>query len=197
IALKSILLGPPKDWASFIHSTHIELKPSLPEEDATTCVTRVYLDHREVTHDIRDALVSKKVSELAHLASIRTPLLYKQRLLAQPKTGYQGVAMDGRDIGTVVLPNAHLKIYLTAQAHLRALRRWKEENASPEALEQIHLDIVRRDHLDQTRELGQLKVADDAVVVDTSTLTKEETVNLMVKMVKERQSQLSENSVTN
>ena len=96
--------------------------------------------------------------------------------------------MDGRDIGTCVLPDADTKIYLTAASRVRAERRYKEltEKGIPCDLEEIEQDIIERDHRDMTREIAPLKQAEDAVLVDTSHMTIEEVVDRIIQTVSER-----------
>jgi len=100
----------------------------------------------------------------------------------------QNVLMDGRDIGTVVLPDATVKIFLTAKPEVRALRRWKElrEKGAPDTFEQVLEDVIRRDYNDSHRAVAPLRQADDAVLADTSELTLEESIQLILDIIKEK-----------
>ena len=122
---------------------------------------------------------------MAALAVVRTKLVQLQRDMA--KGG--GVILDGRDIGTVVLPRADLKIYLTASVAARARRRFLElkEKGSTETLEDIEASIAARDDMDSHRAVSPLKRADDAVLVDNSNLTLEETADCICRMIEEKQ----------
>ena len=141
-------------------------------------ICRVYADGQEITEEIRTPFISFHVSQVAALAVVRTKLVQLQRDMA--KGG--GVILDGRDIGTVVLPRADLKIYLTASVAARARRRFLElkEKGSTETLEDIEASIAARDDMDSHRAVSPLKRADDAVLVDNSNLTLEETADIPV-----------------
>ena len=123
-------------------------------------------------------------SDTSKYPAVRAKLLDLQRELAKTKN----VIMDGRDIGTCVLPNADLKIYLTASSTVRAKRRYDELVAKGQScdLEQIRLDIEERDYRDMHRELSPLKQAEDAILVDTSDMTIDEVVEKILSLSKER-----------
>jgi cytidylate kinase len=108
--------------------------------------------------------------------------------LQQELAAAQNVVMDGRDIGTVVLPHAQVKIYLTASVEVRARRRFLElqEKGEPAVFETIAADIAERDHRDMTREVSPLKQADDAVLVDTSDMTIDEVTERILRIVEEK-----------
>lgn len=127
---------------------------------------RMYLDGEDVSQAIRQHEISRYASQVAALAPVRAFLLSKQRHLAEN----HNVIMDGRDIGTVVLPQAEVKIFLTADAKDRAQRRYLEllERGQQADLEQILKDVVERDRQDMEREIAPLKKAEDATVVDTT-----------------------------
>ena len=148
-------------------------------------ICRVYADGQEITEEIRTPFISSHVSQVAALAVVRTKLVQLQRDMA--KGG--GVILDGRDIGTVVLPRADLKIYLTASVAARARRRFLElkEKGSTETLEDIEASIAARDDMDSHRAVSPLKRADDAVLVDNSNLTLEETADCICRMIEEKQ----------
>lgn len=127
---------------------------------------RMYLDGEDVSQAIRQHEISRYASQVAALAPVRNFLLEKQRHLAQ----CHNVIMDGRDIGTVVLPQADVKIFLTADAKDRARRRYLEllERGQQADLDQILADVVERDRQDMERAIAPLKKAEDAQVVDTT-----------------------------
>ena len=134
----------------------------------------VFLGDEDVTRVIRKPEVSMLASAVSAVPRVRERMVSMQRQIAAG----QSVVMDGRDIGTKVLPNATLKVFLTASAKERALRRCREMEAkgTPEAYEKVLEDIIARDRQDIEREASPLVQAPDAVVVDSSRLTLEETV---------------------
>lgn len=129
-------------------------------------VQRVYYNEQDVTEEIRSATVTKNVSAVSSYAAVREAMTNLQRLIAQDA----GVVMDGRDIGTTVLPQAQVKIFLVASVHERALRRFKENQAkgSNETLAEIEQAVQHRDELDSNRAISPLRKADDAIKVDTT-----------------------------
>jgi cytidylate kinase len=128
----------------------------------------VLLDGEDVTAEIRDNKVSNNVSVVAKVAKVREEMVKLQRQMAQSG----GVVMDGRDIGTVVLPDADIKIFLTASVEERAQRRYDEliDKGEDVDLEQIKGEIIRRDDIDKNREVAPLTEAEDAIYVDTTKL---------------------------
>ena len=144
---------------------------------------RLYLSGEDVTDAIREPEVSMAASTVSAVPQVRERMVALQRKIAEG----QNVVMDGRDIGTKVLPNATLKIYLTASAEERARRRCREleEKGKPEPYEQVLRDMVQRDYQDTHRAASPLRPAEDAVHVDTSDLTVEESVALMKKLADE------------
>jgi len=147
-------------------------------------VQQVLLNGENVSSLIRTEEVSAMASKSSANADVRTKLVELQQKLASEKS----VVMDGRDIGTVVLPHAEVKIYLTASSAVRAKRRYDELIAKGEQcdLAQIEADIIERDHRDMTREISPLKQADDAVPVDTSDMNIEEVTGALLKIVREK-----------
>ena len=141
---------------------------------------RVFLGDEDVTAYLRDEEVGKMASAVSKYPAVRTKLVELQRELAEKCS----VVMDGRDIGTVVLPDAELKIYLTADPHVRAVRRAKElcGDREPDAqfVREIEDEIILRDTNDMTREVSPLKKADDAVLVDSSYLSIDEVAGLII-----------------
>ena len=142
------------------------------------------LNGEDVTAAIRENAVSKYASQVSAIPAVRDFLLEMQRDLARKHS----VIMDGRDIGTVVLPDADVKVYLTASVEQRALRRWKElqEKGDQTPLETIREQIEQRDYADTHREIAPLRQAEDAVVLDTSHLDLEESIEALYNIVKER-----------
>lgn len=145
----------------------------------------IFLDGTDVSTEIRQEEVGKNASVVAKNQAVRNRLLALQRQMAEK----QDVIMDGRDIGTVVLPDAQVKIYLTASASVRAERRYKElvEKGESCNLEKIEEDIIARDEQDMNREIAPLKQAEDAVLVDSSYMTIEEVVDKIIEIVEKVQ----------
>jgi cytidylate kinase len=144
---------------------------------------RVFLDGTDVSYEIRTPQMSMMASAVSAKPSVRAFLLEMQRKLAKENN----VLMDGRDIGTVVLPNATVKIFLTASSKVRAERRLKEllEKGEKVTFSQVLADIEKRDYNDSHREIAPLKQADDAVLADTSQLSFDESVELILNIIKE------------
>lgn len=144
----------------------------------------VLLGEENVNPFLRTQEVSAMASKSSTVAEVRTRLVQLQQELGAK----QNVVMDGRDIGTVVLPNAQVKIYLTASVEVRARRRFLElqEKGEKAVLEEIEAEISERDHRDMTREVSPLKQADDAVLVDTSEMTIEEVTAKILQIVREK-----------
>ncbi len=144
---------------------------------------RVFLDGEDVSEKIRTAEASMMASAVSARPEVRAYLLDKQRELAKKNN----VVMDGRDIGTVVLPDATLKIYLTASAEDRAMRRYKEmlEKGMTAQYDDVLADIIKRDYNDMHRDIAPLKQAQDAVLADTTGYEFEQSLELLLKIVKE------------
>lgn len=140
----------------------------------------VMLGDENVNGLIRSPEVSAMASRTSQVARLREKLVELQQKLAET----ENVVMDGRDIGTVVLPNADLKIYLTASVQVRAMRRYKEMIAKGQeaVLEEIEKDIEDRDYRDMHREASPLKQAEDAVLVDTSDMSIEEVADKIIEL---------------
>ncbi len=145
---------------------------------------RMFLCGEDVTDRIRTPEVSMATSTSSTIPAVRAFLLEQQRKLARE----HDVLMDGRDIGTVVLPNAALKVFLTASVEERTRRRVKQlREAGQEAdYEATYQDIVKRDYQDSHREAAPLKQAEDAVLLDTSGMTVEGSVQALIRLIKER-----------
>ncbi|RXM41485.1 (d)CMP kinase [Chryseobacterium sp. CH21] len=142
----------------------------------------LFLNDTDISKEIRTNIVSDNVSLVAKQKEVRDFLLQSQRNLAEKG----GVIMDGRDIGTVVLPNADYKFFLTASIDERTNRRFLElKGLGIEAdKEQVKQNLIERDKIDSEREIAPLKQADDAIVIDNSDLTKEETIELILSHIK-------------
>lgn len=149
-------------------------------------VQKVLLNGEDVSSLIRSEEVGNMASKSAQNGRVREKLVELQRQLAA-KTD---VVMDGRDIGTCVLPGADVKIYLTASVHTRAVRRYKEylEKGMEADLAQIEEDIEKRDHQDMNREISPLKKAEDAVLLDSSDMTIDEVLDAMTAVCEKKKS---------
>ena len=144
----------------------------------------VYLNGYDVSDEIRLPEISMAASKVSAIPAVREYLLQFQRDLAAS----QNVIMDGRDIGTVVLPDAEVKIYLTADAEVRAKRRYDELIAKGNnvTFESVLADLNQRDHNDMTREIAPLKKADDAVLADTTELDFDGSCDLLINIIKKK-----------
>jgi cytidylate kinase len=144
-----------------------------------------YLGEEDVSSEIRGDQVTRAVSAVSSVPAVRTRLVALQRQLAE---GPGNVVVEGRDIGTVVLPDVPVKIFLTASADTRARRRNDQNVASGMAddYDGVLADVRRRDHLDSTRAVSPLRAASDAVVVDTSDMTEAEVITHLMDLVKQR-----------
>lgn len=144
--------------------------------------TKTFIDDRDVSEEIRTREVTSNVSKIAAYPLVRDVLVNKQKQMGNSKN----VILDGRDIGTVVFPNADLKIFMVATVEERAKRRFEEFKSKGESLtiEDVIDDIKKRDLLDEQREASPLRKADDAIEIDTSELTINEQVEHIVNLVK-------------
>lgn len=169
--------------------THIELQPPTAEQERTGAKNRVFLDGLEVTQAIRTADVAQAASRLATVGPVREVLVAEQQ-----RAGAGGsVVMEGRDIGTVVFPNAELKVFLEAAPQVRAERRWKEHQEKGEqiALADVVVEVRERDLRDRQRKVSPLVRASDAVLVDNTAMDIEETARLVVLLACERDRELA------
>ncbi|MEH6906925.1 (d)CMP kinase [Neobacillus drentensis] len=158
-------------------STVIQLQPSDKGQ-------LVFLDDRDVTNEIRFAEVTNSTSYVAKHPKVREEMVRRQQAFATEG----GVVMDGRDIGTHVLPGAEVKVFLLASVEERAERRHNEniQKGFPSDLEKLKEEIARRDKIDSEREVAPLKKADDAVEIDTTSLTIQDVVEKIMVLVHER-----------
>ena len=142
----------------------------------------IYLNGENVSKEIRTTEVSDNVSLIAKHPEVRARLVVLQRDIAEK----QGVIMDGRDIGTVVLPNADYKFFLTASADERARRRFLELQSLgiETTIEEVKQNLIERDRIDSEREISPLKQAEDAILIDNTNLNKEETIDLILSYIK-------------
>ena len=160
----------------------------LPELDLTMEASddscKVFIAGQDVTDFIRTPQVNNAVSIVASYKGVRQYLVERQRLMAEAG----GVILDGRDIGSVVLPNAELKIYLTASVEARAMRRYLEVKGTvnEQTLEDIKESVMQRDDMDKNRKESPLIQVEDAVLVDSSEMTFDETVERILHLVQER-----------
>ncbi|HXY00768.1 MAG TPA: (d)CMP kinase [Candidatus Limnocylindrales bacterium] len=165
--------------------SHIELKAPTADQNAAGLKNRVFLDGREVSEEIRTPEVAQAASRLATIAGVREVLVAEQQRAGEGG----GVVMEGRDIGTVVFPNAELKIFLDALPETRAQRRWKEHQEKGEIMTLLEVlqEVRERDKRDRERKVSPLVRAKDAVLVDNTAMGIEETARLIVFLAEERE----------
>ncbi len=173
---QKIALNDTKKLVETARKARIELKGVDPRKQ------KVYLDGKDVTKAIREPLLTKNVFYVAQEPLIRREMVKKQRAMAKKN----GAVMEGRDIGTVVFSNADYKFYFSASDDVRARRRYRELIAEGRqtTLEEVLNDIRRRDKTDLERKAGPLRQAKDAIPIDTSSLTIEETIDMILDIVK-------------
>ena len=143
---------------------------------------QLFLNGKNINREIRFPQVSDNVSQVAKEADVRNYLLKTQRDIAEKS----GVIMDGRDIGTVVLPNADYKFFMTASQDERARRRFLELELAGEKIdiETVKQNLISRDKIESEREVSPLKQADDAILIDNTNINKEETIDLILSSIK-------------
>ena len=151
----------------------------LKETEIDFSSGNIYLDGENINDRIRTEEISKQASDCSALGIVRAKLTEQQQKMGEKKS----VIMDGRDIGTVVFPDAEYKFYITATAEERANRRFKELIAKGEEVtyEKVLADIKQRDHNDSTREINPLRKADDALELDTTEMKIEEVIDFISK----------------
>lgn len=166
-----------KDVESLLPSLDLTLEPT-----ANAC--KVFVKGQDVTNLIRQQQINENVSTIASYKGVREYLVERQQAMA----AVGGVILDGRDIGSVVLPKAELKIYLTASVDARAKRRWLEVQgtSNEQSLEDIKKNVESRDEMDKNRDKSPLVCVEDAIVVDSSNMTFDETVEHILHLVQER-----------
>jgi cytidylate kinase len=158
----------------------VDMAVGFDPDDDLSC-----LGGEDVSAEIRGDAVTRAVSAVSAVPAVRTRLVQRQRELAD---GPGSVVVEGRDIGTVVLPNADVKIFLTASADERARRRNDQNvaNGLGDDYESVLADVRRRDHLDSTRAVSPLRAAEDAMIVDSSDMTESEVVAHLLDLVEQR-----------
>ncbi len=146
--------------------------------------SEIYLNNENVEYVIRDLVVAEKVSEVAAIREVRSFAVAQQQKMGQKK----GIVMDGRDIGTVVFPDAALKIFMTADNEVRVQRRFKElyEKNPNITIEEVRTNLEHRDHIDSTREVSPLRKAEDALILDNTHLTHKEQLQTALEWARER-----------
>lgn len=179
-------------WA--VLDSHVDVKNQndvealLPTLDLTLEPTanacKVFVKGQDVTDLIRQQQINENVSTIASYKGVRKYLVERQQAMA----AVGGVILDGRDIGSIVLPKAELKIYLTASVDARAKRRWLEVQgtSNEQSLEDIKKNVESRDEMDKNRDESPLVCVEDAIVVDSSNMTFDETVEHILHLVQER-----------
>ena len=181
IGLKFLNLGQDRELNCDIESVLADTKVDIRFVDSEQ---RVFLDGTDVSDKIRTPEVSMMASAVSAKPPVRAFLLDMQRKLADDNN----VLMDGRDIGTVVLPNATVKIFLTASPEERSKRRYDELIAKGEKVtfKEVYDDLVQRDYNDSHREIAPLKPAETSVIVDTTGFSFEESLELLISTIKEK-----------
>ena len=166
-----------KDVEALLPSLDLTLEPTV-----NAC--KVFVKGKDVTDLIRQQQINENVSTIASYKGVRKYLVERQQAMA----AVGGVILDGRDIGSVVLPKAELKIYLTASVDARAKRRWLEVQgtSNEQSLEDIKKNVESRDEMDKNRDESPLVCVEDAIVVDSSNMTFDETVEHILHLVQER-----------
>lgn len=156
-----------------------DLELSFKIDNAKNCL---YLHNENIEDEIRQAHVANIVSKVATIKAVRLALVKQQQRMG--KNG--GIVMDGRDIGSVVFPNAQLKLFVTASPEIRAQRRFTElqEKGIPQSLDEVMSNLTKRDHVDSTREESPLIQVKDALVLDNSALTKKEQLEWALEKAK-------------
>jgi len=168
----------------FDKNTLIKSLPNIQLEfkfNADLGFAEMYLNGENVEKQIRTIEVSNFVSKVAEVSEVRSKLVEQQKEMGKNK----GIVMDGRDIGTVVFPDAELKIFMTASAETRAQRRFDElqQKGDTVSYEEVLKNVVDRDHIDTHREDSPLIIADDAIEIDNSYLTREEQFAAVLELI--------------
>ena len=149
-----------------------------------TETSEIYLNDENVEYVIRDLVVAEKVSDIAAIKEVREFAVAQQQAMGKKR----GIVMDGRDIGTVVFPDAELKIFMTADNAVRVERRFKElyEKNPNITIEEVKANLELRDYIDSHREVSPLRKAEDAIVLDNTNLTEKEQLQKSLKLARER-----------
>lgn len=174
-----------KDWTdpleveSALEQIHLEF-----QSNHKTGQSEMYLNGENVEYVIRDLVVAEKVSEVAAIKEVRTFAVAQQQKMGTKK----GIVMDGRDIGTVVFPQAELKIFMTAENDIRVQRRFKElyEKNPNITMEEVKHNLETRDYIDSHREVSPLRQAEDALILDNSAITEKDQLAIALDWAKSR-----------
>ncbi len=168
-----VSLSNPRDITKALSQIHISFKVN------SKGISETYLNNLNVEKEIRKMRISEKVSPVSAIKDVRVAMVEQQRRMGKEKA----IVMDGRDIGTVVFPNAELKFFMTADMVVRAIRRQKEllENDRLVDLDEVIENIAQRDKIDTTRKESPLRQAADAIVIDTTHITVDEQVDEVVR----------------
>src|SRR5580700_6077879 len=198
LALKALRRGISPDdenkLGSLAKETHIELRAPTPEHEQVGAKNCVFLDGVDVTKEIHTPEVAQAASRLATIGPVREVLVAEQQ-----RAGAGGrVVMEGRDIGTVVFPDAELKLFLEAAPEVRAERRWKEhlEKGEQLTLAEVLEEVRERDRRDRERKVSPLVRAQDAVLIDNTAMNIEETARLVIMLAQQRDNELAKRKGT-
>lgn len=172
------------DWAdtkavkAALENVQLQFHP-----DPVSGQSEMYLNDENVEHFIREMIVAEKVSEVAAVKEVREFAVAQQQQMGNKK----GLVMDGRDIGTVVFPDAELKIFMTAEPAIRVERRFKELYAKNKhiTIEEVKENLELRDYIDANREISPLRKAEDAIILDNSQLSMEDQLALVMQWVED------------
>lgn len=175
---ENISLKHKEEVGEALESINLHFEPN-PE----TRVSEMFLNDENVSRYIRDMIVAEKVSEVAAIKEVREFAVQQQQKMG----GHKGLVMDGRDIGTVVFPDAELKIFMTADPEIRVKRRFQELYATNPliTLDEVRHNLEMRDYIDSNREESPLRRADDARLLDNSEMSREEQLKLALQWVSE------------
>ncbi len=149
-----------------------------------TETNETYLNNINIEKEIRSSEIAKKVGIIAAIPEIRTHLIQLQRTFAENTS----IVMDGRDIGTTVFPNADVKLFISSSIEIRAKRRYQEMNKTNSniSLEEVRSDLVKRDEMDTNRVDSPLRMAENAIEIDNSFLSREQTIEKAIKIIEEK-----------
>jgi cytidylate kinase len=164
--------------AEALHNIHLSF-----EVNEHSGESEIHLNEENVCRAIREMLVAEKVSEIAAIKEVRHFAVAQQKKMGKGK----GIVMDGRDIGTVVFPDAELKIFMTADPAIRVMRRFEElyESNPTITLDEVKTNLELRDYIDTNREESPLRRADDAILLDNTGMTREEQLEKVLSLVQE------------
>lgn len=172
------------EMEKLLKDTNIDLHQSLEENNL-----KVLIDNFDATEEIRNPRISSAVSTVSKHKKVRDIMVFKQRKISESE---QGIVMDGRDIGTIVFPDADIKIFLTASVEERAKRRFKEqiEKGINTDINDLITEIKQRDELDSNRRFSPLKPANDSLIVDTTNLSFENVINKLFEIVNNKKGKI-------